>query len=923
MKKLFITILAALTLSGAFAQEAFPDIPAGHWASEAVSRIADLGIVIGFPDGTFRGNEGFTRYQASLVVSRMLDVVNADIEALSALHEADLATLRNALQELASDVAAQDVRLGAAESAIASISDQIANPVDLTDLQNQIDAARLAADTAARQAAEAAEGAALARQNAAAIDAINDLLNLLNEQLGALTGGDLSDEDISNLREFVILLRRDQVALRDRVAALEAADADQAAAIDDLSARVATLEEQAVVFSGSIELTYRAYRTTGANEFDVDRVWGANNDREIPGSNFSTGSDDLNNDGDEDDDGEETQDREDITASDGGDFDAKLNVSVLLNRSGSGAGSPRALNNFEAILELNLTEVENLDQDLDDDEEDFINGYVFTIGNISTTFNPIGAEPLTFQFGEDPEAEFTEYVFDSQGPGFVATVGTPDFLAFLDPTLTFAYGAFNKGIDFTKENGEEDTTGDAYPDAYYRAIRGTLTPLAGDTFSATGGFSFAQLAAQAGDFADVEEDNETITVYGLDGQLGISIVDLNFEYANASGDAIDGTAVGEDVDREETLGAEDGNSSILFVEAIADVESAGIPILKALQANYRSIDADWYGISDGDDRPFDLDQAGFKVEATVGLFIVDVSGYFDSYSVTDPEDVSVSAFGAETALDLFAGFGLEAYYRGLTVGGEAADSTQDPFNGDEEEIVEVDGGSVERDDNNYETAFGVELAHDGAAENALISNLNLSLEYSQKEADFSRSVIDINADYTLDISILNLTPYAQFTTENDSDEGADDTTTIKVGTGVTTEPLGIIFAPALEGAVNFRTTAHTETEYTATELQYSVGLVLNEFLFDNSVLRVRYGAWNGTNIQTEENSTGTGDTATDISSGDFADGGTQSTTGYEIAWDYSDLLFSYGVYSNNRTDADGDVDNSAAQAFKIAYIVSF
>ena len=191
VKKLFITILAALTLSGAFAQEAFPDIPAGHWAGEAVSRIADLGIVIGFPDGTFRGNEGFTRYQASLVVSRMLDVVNADIEALSALHESDLSTLRNALQELASDVAAQDVRLGAAESAIASISDQIANPVDLTDLQNQIDAARLAADTAARQAAEAAEGAALARQNAAAIDAINDLLNLLNEQLEALTGVDL------------------------------------------------------------------------------------------------------------------------------------------------------------------------------------------------------------------------------------------------------------------------------------------------------------------------------------------------------------------------------------------------------------------------------------------------------------------------------------------------------------------------------------------------------------------------------------------------------------------------------------------------------------------------------------------------------------------------------------------------------------
>ncbi|HZW99235.1 MAG TPA: S-layer homology domain-containing protein, partial [Trueperaceae bacterium] len=70
MKKLLVTLLAAVFLSGAFAQSSFPDIPANHWAGDAVDRIADLGIVIGFPDGTFRGNEAFTRYQAALVVSR-------------------------------------------------------------------------------------------------------------------------------------------------------------------------------------------------------------------------------------------------------------------------------------------------------------------------------------------------------------------------------------------------------------------------------------------------------------------------------------------------------------------------------------------------------------------------------------------------------------------------------------------------------------------------------------------------------------------------------------------------------------------------------------------------------------------------------------------------------------------------------------
>ena len=118
MKKLAITLLAAVLVSGAFAQSSFPDIPANHWAGDAVDRIADLGIVIGFPDGTFRGNEAFTRYQAALVVSRLLDVLNANVDAALALTQADIESLRNAVQEIGSDVAAQGVRLSAAESAI-------------------------------------------------------------------------------------------------------------------------------------------------------------------------------------------------------------------------------------------------------------------------------------------------------------------------------------------------------------------------------------------------------------------------------------------------------------------------------------------------------------------------------------------------------------------------------------------------------------------------------------------------------------------------------------------------------------------------------------------------------------------------------------------------------------------------------------
>jgi hypothetical protein len=214
MKKFFITILAALVAGGmvsAMGHVSFPDIPSGHWAGDAVEEIADLGIVIGFPDGTFRGNEAFTRYQSALVVSRLLAVIDANMDA-------ELGALRGAMQSMAADMAAQGVRLAAAESAIAAISDTLdvhaglvgasnadgvaanaagvaanAARIDaleaamaampagmdeavMRDLQNQIASVRVAADTAQAQAAAAEARAAgaydLALQALAGSDAL-------------------------------------------------------------------------------------------------------------------------------------------------------------------------------------------------------------------------------------------------------------------------------------------------------------------------------------------------------------------------------------------------------------------------------------------------------------------------------------------------------------------------------------------------------------------------------------------------------------------------------------------------------------------------------------------------------------------------------------------------------------------------------
>jgi hypothetical protein len=150
MKRLIVILLAAFALMGANAQQSFPDIPSGHWAGDAVSRIAQLGIVTGFPDGTFRGNESFTRYQAALVISRLLDVIDRNIQASKALTDQDIAALRSAIAELQSQLDGLSARTDALEqnkadrSEVQALQDQVAAlQAQVENLQAQIDAGGL------------------------------------------------------------------------------------------------------------------------------------------------------------------------------------------------------------------------------------------------------------------------------------------------------------------------------------------------------------------------------------------------------------------------------------------------------------------------------------------------------------------------------------------------------------------------------------------------------------------------------------------------------------------------------------------------------------------------------------------------------------------------------------------------------------
>jgi len=103
MKKTLVIFLALLFILGiagtAFAANPF-DVPANHWAYEAVSKLAKAGIIDGYGDGTFRGDQAINRYEmAQIVAKAMTHASKADadnkvlIDKLAVEFETELRTL--------------------------------------------------------------------------------------------------------------------------------------------------------------------------------------------------------------------------------------------------------------------------------------------------------------------------------------------------------------------------------------------------------------------------------------------------------------------------------------------------------------------------------------------------------------------------------------------------------------------------------------------------------------------------------------------------------------------------------------------------------------------------------------------------------------------------------------------------------------
>ncbi len=77
MKKSLISALTTALVVGAAsttfaAANPFEDVPADHWAYDAVAQLAADGVIEGYGDGTYRGDQEITRYEMAQMIARAM-----------------------------------------------------------------------------------------------------------------------------------------------------------------------------------------------------------------------------------------------------------------------------------------------------------------------------------------------------------------------------------------------------------------------------------------------------------------------------------------------------------------------------------------------------------------------------------------------------------------------------------------------------------------------------------------------------------------------------------------------------------------------------------------------------------------------------------------------------------------------------------
>lgn len=105
-----VTMLVITSMSALAAPQPSPysDVPAKHWAYDAIAKLAKDGVVTGYDDNTFRGDRTMTRYEMAQIVANAMtkeDKANAENKAI----------IQKMAAEFAAELKGLNVRMTAVE----------------------------------------------------------------------------------------------------------------------------------------------------------------------------------------------------------------------------------------------------------------------------------------------------------------------------------------------------------------------------------------------------------------------------------------------------------------------------------------------------------------------------------------------------------------------------------------------------------------------------------------------------------------------------------------------------------------------------------------------------------------------------------------------------------------------------------------
>jgi hypothetical protein len=696
MKKSLLVLTAALSFGMAAAQTAAPasapqvpaltDVPAGHWAKDAIDKLVSQGIILGYPDGTYRGTQNLTRYEAAVIIARLLDQVRTGEVPASSIDADTLTALQNAIQELAADLAALGVRVSdleenavsrddfsRLEERVETIAASQGDAAAIANIQSQIDDLSARADDYDTLRADVDD-------NASSIAALNDLTVLLNQ-------------DILNLQDRVsaveaaqadLVGRADFDTLSGRVGAVEGRVTTVETSVSNLDNRVKQLEKYAFSLRPSLSATYKVAR--GTRDMDFDRL--------IPGTIFSTGDD---GDGDTADtavdyvdlQGSQTLVSNTVTGFYGFstatatpvnvEGNTTLGFTIAFDNAGKIDTATSAASGVfsKSAGKLNVNKVDinfgvraglpSADARYPDVTQDGTTYRpLFFYFNQGTADFTVGNTPVTVQFGKALKFKFADYLFDNdvvgRGDGFVVNIdgSTVPVIGAYKPTITVVYGSRNgnrdTSLNYTDTFADTDNNPNT-PDVlvsrtasglgdgsykYYRGVRATITPIG--TLKA--GLSYAQegldsVGAQvAANYAVNGSTGTTpvttpgnvvvtsdVTAFGADLHGAVGGWQIDSEYAQSR---VTTTTFGQ--------GTGAATSSQSTERAFYGKVAGSLGPVKVYDLNYRNITAGYNktaGIMEANPTdknstaPYHSDQQGYGVKVSGALGPVALGAYYN------------------------------------------------------------------------------------------------------------------------------------------------------------------------------------------------------------------------------------------------------------------------------------------------------